>query len=468
MSQYVVQTASIDLGDIANDAGRDTILRPVSDAIQCRVLIVRGESDGFCLITLDVTEIPRHPLTLIRNSAADFLQLAPEAVWIGVSHTHSSLMPNEIDIAALEKVVMTAVRMAGANTAGVSQAGFLTVDTGSEFAVNRRFESPGDVGCFSSHQCVDCVDDGNMVDGLGWARRKLREYGANEDELSAYQGPAPLDKPTDGLLQLVLLGDGKRPVAGIVRFNAHAVIVSSGYYKPHISRDYCGVLLDRLEEHFHCPMAFVQGFCGDQRPRHQEPNMAEAVRIGTGLADSLVAAEANVQWAALDCIHADSEIVRCDLMGMLAADLADMEARRNAIQRELDGLAHGAEFLPQRKKLGDRLHQLDMFEAFGRSWKYLADEEIAAGTMELEVSAVRLGRWRILAAPGEICSQMSLELRQTLGDGVMLGGFLNATMCYFVTPEQYQRGGYETRTSLFDPSCFAALQAAAERVVRRV
>ena len=463
MATWQVQTLSAELGDVANAAHRQTLTKPVTDALQCRVLIVVGNG-GFCLVTLDVTEIPPHPVTELRRAVAQATGLPLEAVWLGVTHTHAGFMPNELDMEALREVILRTVAGAQGNGSRATQAGFAWVDTGHRFAVNRRAEAPHAIGRFSNFQPVHCVDDGRTVDAIGWMRDWLAGCGADECELAALTGAAPLDRPADGRLQLILLGHGDRPVAGIVKFSAHAVVLSGGYWRPNFSRDFCGALLDRLERHWGCPMLFLQGLCGDQRARHRQCSPAERDRIGFGLADLLAPERAAVEWAALDSVQTQSRMVSCATFPGLADDLADLEARQLRSRAELDSCPHGLEQLARRKGLAERLKHLEALDLFVNHWGYLTPAEVQAGRVDLEVSALGLGPWTVVAAPGEMCSPAALELQSALGDGTIPCSYVNGTICYILDAADCSRGGYESYTSLIAPQATGQLVQAAREL----
>ena len=392
-----------------------------------------------------------------------------KAVWLAVSHTHSAFMPDEIEMASLRDVVVrTAAAARDAQAARADRVGLAWADTADTFVLNRRADAPNGLGRFSVYQCIDCTDDGNFVDGSGWMRTRLKQDGATAEELAELHGPAPLARPCDGRLQLLLLADGNKPVAGIVRFSAHAVVLSSGYYKPHFSRDYCGALVDRLQEQWGCPMLFLQGFCGDQRPRHRECTPAERDRIGVGLANLMAPNSTPVRWADLDRVEIRRRIVRCETLPGLAGDMANLAARITEAQAQLAAVAHGVEHLAERKRRAERLRQLrSTLRGFVGELEYLTADEVAAGAADLEVAALDIGPWTLIAMPGEMCSGVSLTLQAELGDNVVLGNYVNGTACYFLDEDDMSFGGYEACTSLFAPRCVEDLIQAGRDVARR-
>jgi len=69
--------------------------------------------------------------------------------------------------------------------------------------------------------------------------------------------------------------------------------------------------------------------------------------------------------------------------------------------------------------------------------------------------AVRIGNLLIAGAPGELTSELGLQVKNKLHDsGVpypVIGGLANEWISYIMSAEQYQRGGYEASVSFYGP-----------------
>lgn len=456
-----IGTACVELGDLASVEHKETFAsRPTTDSLQCRILLARQGDGGVCIVSLDLTEIPHGGTYTLRNAVAGIVGLPVDCVLVCYTHTHSAFMPHQLDLAILENVVVSAAKLAITEAENADQVGLGWVETGTKYAVNRRVDGPRDMGRFSAFQNVNCDDDGERINAIGWIKNKLKEYGAAEDELAELTDGAYLDGPNDGRLQLLLFADGDRPVAGIVRFNAHPVILSSGFYKPHLSRDYCGVLVDRLEALWGCPMLFLQGPCGDQRTRHIENTPAECERIGGELAGLLGPGMVDVQWAELDQIEVEHSFVSSPLADDIAESLSNLEAKRQKAKASLDELGHGVEHLSQRKAKGEQVSRLNILRHLIGDLDYLTEEEIFHGELTQEVSLVLLGPWLLVGLPSEVGSVASRWLQPMLSDRAVICGYVNGVQGYILEGEDLARGGYEALSCMVGPECMEQLVAA--------
>ncbi|NOY60736.1 MAG: hypothetical protein GXO75_17655, partial [Calditrichaeota bacterium] len=70
-------------------------------------------------------------------------------------------------------------------------------------------------------------------------------------------------------------------------------------------------------------------------------------------------------------------------------------------------------------------------------------------------NAVRIGDLLIVGAPGELASQLGLDVKNRLKkEGVahpVIGGLANEWISYILSAEQYKKGGYESSVSFYGP-----------------
>ncbi len=204
-----------------------------------------------------------------------------------------------------------------------------------------------------------------------------------------------------------------------------------------VSRDWCGVMKDRIESQFDVPAAFFNGAIGDVGPR---TNRRVGNRLSAGQGDGVHAVREVGYRAATDAIRALLSIRewRSDLrLRVLVEEIflpyAPLKPLADA-QRDLE------QWAPQKDKWGSPMceyrYNQAVIEAHGRS-------PLPGRKFSQTITAI--GPLAVVPMPGEMFSGISLRIR----DGspfqyTLCCSVTNGSLAYLPAREARHRGGYET------------------------
>ncbi len=432
----------------------------VIDDLRVTALYTELEGESVCLLSYDICEITRAEAPRLQWAVAGELGMPADRVHVFCTHTHSSSCGREHDIGFLEARSVDAARQARASARHVREVQFLRVDTGREFNINRRTQG-GELGAWCLMQSRGCTDDGEVVDGTQWVRDKMVSYGATSTEAAAIHGPFPAIRPNDPLLDLVLFPDAKGGyVAGLVRFTAHAVVCSAGYWRPNLGRDYPGELCDRLSRQLACPILFLQGPCGDHRPRHRDVGIEERDRIAGGLAKVLLSRLDQARPFPFDRLDNRVRSVPCVVREDLPSTVEQARARADQVRQRLDGLGPGPELLVQRKALAEQASFYDNAVSVLEGFPYLLPGEAETKEAHLVVSRVSFGNVHLLNFPGELFSTAARGLEDAAGGPTLVVSFADGVTGYLMPERDFREGGYEWTYAPFTPASVSGLRSA--------
>ncbi len=436
--------------------------RVLVDDVRVTALYAQCADQAVCLLAYDICEIMRRELPPLKNAVASALGIRPECVHVFCSHTHSSSSDDtEHDAEMLTAISVTAERGARDHAARVETVKFLRVDTGKRFNINRR-TTHGELGTWCLMQSRGCVDHGDRVDGAQWVRDKLRAYGATPQEVATVDGPFAATRENDPYLDLILFptADGKY-AGGVVRFTAHPVVCSAGYWKPNLGRDYPGPLCDRLSAEFGCPILFLQGPCGDHRSRHRDVGIAERDRIGAGLANTLIARIEQMSTFPFDRLSHQWRTIQCPLREAVPVSREQAARAARETARRLEQTPRGTQWLRRRKELAELSRFYRNAERVLAGSSYLTREEVTARRADLVLSHIAFGRVHLLNFPGELFSTVTRGLEDAADGPAVVVSFADGIAGYLVPQDDLVQGGYESTWALFTPESISRLRTAA-------
>lgn len=223
--------------------------------------------------------------------------------------------------------------------------------------------------------------------------------------------------------------------AGIlVHYGAHGTAMGNNRM---VSRDWCGVMKDRIETQYKAPVFFLNGAIGDVGPR---TNKRSGRGLSAGGGDGIHAVREVGYRAATDAMRALISIkeFRKDLrLDVLAEDIFLPYAPLTplaAAQAEL------AKWEPRKDEWGSPMceyrHNQAVVEAHARP--------LLKGRMFRQV-LTRLGPLAIVPMPGEVFAGISLRIRQASPFAhTLCCSVSNGSLSYLPTREARHRGGYET------------------------
>ncbi|MCX6046140.1 MAG: neutral/alkaline non-lysosomal ceramidase N-terminal domain-containing protein [Chloroflexi bacterium] len=264
------------------------------------------------------------------------------------------------------------------------------------------------------------VGIGTTHSDVGINRRQIRENN------TVALGTNPWG-PYDPIMTVLRFEGAHGPVAAIVHYGAHPTVF--GGNSRVVSRDWPGVMVDRLEALTGATTLFINGAVGDVAPR---TNSRGAVGDGdialyeTGARaaiDALAAYRSIKEFRDLDLAVLTKEIF------LPYQPLADLETAR----REL------AVAEPTKDRWGQAMCDY-------RHWQAVvnAHEGQAESGVVFTQTITRLGPVALVPFPGEPFSEIILRLRDYSPFSYTLAASTtNGSFGYFVTRESLHRGGYE-------------------------
>ena len=364
----------------------------VADALNANVLVLARGDVKAALISLDWIVVEEDDVETIRRGVCEATGIAPRNVTVCATHTHTG------------PTTMTAWGWGDKNTDYIN-------------AMLPRIIGAA-VEAHASLQAAR-VGIGTTQSDVGINRR---EVGANGEVKLGFNPWGPYD-PT--LTVLRFQSEDALPIATLVHYGAHPTALGA---QPWISRDWPGVMSDRIEELTRAPVIFVNGALGDVAPR-------DAVRgvTGNGLAS---AREVGYRAAAhaLDAYHC----------------IKEWRDLKLAVWSEDIWLPHAP--LPPLPEAHSQLALYNGEEKWGaqfaeyRHWRAVVDahDNAPESHRRFAQTITQLGPVAIVPFAGEAFAEIVLRLRQRSPFAhTLCASTTNGKHGYYVTREARARGGYE-------------------------
>jgi hypothetical protein len=437
----------------------------VVDDLRVTALYAEINETSICLLSYDLCEITRDEVYLLKRAVAEELEIERDCIHIFCTHNHSSSSVGGHDMDVLQAKSRKAAQMARKSAVKTPDIDFLRVDTGSEFNINRRTRH-GALGTWCLMQSRGCTDNGHRVDGTEWVRQKMARYGAAPEEVATIRGPFVADRENDPYLDLVLFRNTDDGYAGgLVRFTAHPVVCSAGYWRRNIGRDYPGVLCDHLSREFGCPILFLQGPCGDHRPRHRDVGLKERDRIAKGLANALIKRLDKATRFPFDGLNNNVRTISCPIRPDFPASIQDARQKIARLRQRLALLKRGQDSLKERKDLTERIAFYRNAEEVLKGLHYLLPGEAEKKSADFEISHVEFGNVHLMNFPGELFSTVCSGLHRTADGPVVVTSFVDGVSGYLLPAKDFKQGGYEWTWALFKPESITAMRQTALRIL---
>ena len=271
---------------------------------------------------------------------------------------------------------------------------------------------------------------GSTCSETGVNRREIRKGG------DIFFGGDPLGY-FDPEMTVISFKDEKGIVGMIVHYGAHATAFGN---VPVVSRDWPGVMVDRIEKQIKAPVMFINGALGDVGPRTNSLSEDGSFSAGGG-GDVDTVREVGYR-AATDALRAFVKIknysgdIVLDVMAeeilFPYAPLHDLEkAKSEVIKLEPDKNKYGAPMYMY-------AHWSSVIEEHEKP-----EQERAKGKSRLQ-SILRLGDIVIISFPCELFSEVAVRIRKASPFQYTLCACLaNGCIGYIPTREARHRGGYE-------------------------
>jgi len=220
----------------------------------------------------------------------------------------------------------------------------------------------------------------------------------------------------------------------IVHYGAHCTAMGCNRL---VSRDWPGVMKDRIESQFNAPVLFLNGAIGDVGPR---TNQLHKGGFSAGSGDGIESVREVGYRAATDALRALISIKewRSDLeLNVLVDDIFLPYAPLESLE-EVE--AAKTEWEARKNKYGtpmcEYMHACSVIEAHKKA---------PVEGRKFTQTITQIGPVAIVPMPGEIFSAISLRIRQQSPfQYTLCCSVSNGSMAYFPTREAIHRGGYET------------------------
>lgn len=245
--------------------------------------------------------------------------------------------------------------------------------------------------------------------------------------------------PFDPCMTVLRIEGPNGPIASLVHYGAHATVLGSD--STVISRDWPGVMVDRMEHFTGAPVVFLVGALGDVAPRCNTLGATGDGEAALQEVGSRAATDALAAWRSIRELRSlDLDVLTAPLE-LPYRPLPDLKSASLEFARyEKEARATGAA-------------QMEY-----RHWKAVLEE--LRGTprdrLILEQTLVRLGPIVIVPFSGETFSEIVLRLRDASPFPYTLcASVTNGSHGYFVTREARVRGGYEVQVErAYGAYCF--------------
>lgn len=419
---------------MAGYGNRTKTAERVDDPLIAQALVLTAGDQTAALVCLDNIGLNRDLICAARQRAEAASGIPEGQIVIASSHTHwgpmtsgSQYMPqylrDTISPEYNEQLVSTLAQLVtDANSNRVAAVAGLGSGFCADVSFNRRVADPA-LKCLwwaalEPPRGAAAAAEGNRL-AQQWRKgehkgphlsRPLTELDGNR------VGPADAEV---GVLRLEK-SDGT-PLAGLVSFACHAVCGGAEDSLYALSADWPGQARAAFTDLLGVPMLYASGCSGDQVPRWRQGQSRE--RVGKA-----VGAEAAHVWWGID--HQSDELP----LGV---------ARRTVKLPPNTRIPSVAEAKANLAAMADPEGDESLWQ---RCCVMLA-AEIEAG-LEAEIWAMRLGDLGIVGLPGEILTEIGMQIKQRSPfKHTMTVSLANGSMGYFPTDDAIHAGGYEPEWS---------------------
>ncbi len=238
--------------------------------------------------------------------------------------------------------------------------------------------------------------------------------------------------PNMTLIRFVDLDD--KPIATLIHYGAHCTAWGLGRI---VSRDWAGVMIDRIEKQTGSPAMFLNGTIGDTGPRTN--TRTERGNYSAGVGDGLESVLEVGYRAADDALRCYDKVKNFDGNARLQTAVSNMVIPAKPLPSKAEAEAKVAELEPQKEAWG---HGKCQYHYWSRVLD--AHSKPAENTVTLESRIITLGPVAILTLPGEPFSSISLRLREASPyEYTLLVSNANGCVAYIPDEQARSLGGYE-------------------------
>ncbi|HPS53350.1 MAG TPA: neutral/alkaline non-lysosomal ceramidase N-terminal domain-containing protein [Phycisphaerae bacterium] len=241
--------------------------------------------------------------------------------------------------------------------------------------------------------------------------------------------------PTMTVIRFVDMQDA--PITTVIHYSAHC----TAWGMPRIvSRDWAGIMLDRVQKQTGSPAMFVNGAIGDVGPRTNQ--VAGEGRFSAGIGDGLESVLEVGYRGATDALNCFFGINTFDESPILKAAVSDIEVPVKPLP-PLDEVNAKLDELKEFKDTwGDKGDKKCQYEYYRRVSEAYSQPPHKSNIIESRIIAI--GPVAFITLPGEPFSSISLRLREgSPYPYTLLLSNANGSIAYIPDLDAREKGGYE-------------------------
>ena len=372
------------------------VAESVNDPLHAQCIALEDASCKAAWIVLDWLSLDGTITAKIRQAVATVSGLPAEAVHVSATHTHSA--PNTLNFPCFGAIVWDYINEVLPSIAAAA---------------------------------ADALADLHPVK-VGFAEIRSRT-GVNRRAVSEHHDTRFLADPhgaIDDTMTVMAFRDDKKIRGILVHYGAHATAMG---VDGTVSRDWPGIMKDRIASQFHAPVLFFNGALGDVGPRSNFRSGEYGLSGGTG--DGIEAVREVGYRAASDAIEA-------------LLTIRDYRDCRFSIRTQTMTLPYRP-LLPR----GEAEHLLRNGNAGETAYAQMvlkAHEQPLRDSIRLPATALLIGPAAFLLMPGELFADIALRLRrQSPYAHTLCCSLTDENLAYLVTREARNRGGYEVEAGMY-------------------
>lgn len=403
------------------------VAQDVHSPLEAHLCLFADDAGLVGLLALDQIRMRALETHALRQVMAQALGVAPDRFMVTASHTHncsalSPWRPSDTGFLMLDRLVAATAALAGRLKSELQPVSLRWARRSAPgLAANRRpiYRAPDGREQVGTHGPTTTPDF-------------LRMEGPDEDELR---------------LLLAYASNG-RLLGGLINFPCHPTTM---YGEPVFSSDYPGALRRELRQNLGAPLAFVNGFAGDQTPNPAARKGATGPQwcqqMGAALAQHAIAAARDAQ--PLDPTPGVASLRRRLRIPLRLPAPEQVALAWNHLERVIQGQRPGPLVTPlygYAFHFHHGNHAIDDWlarEIIGR-WEVFRRGEDRHPAEAVEIQTLRIGAMALAGLPGEPFSCFGRQLRaESPIEQLMCAEHANAFAGYIPPLEGFDHGGYE-------------------------
>jgi hypothetical protein len=378
----------------------------INDPLHSTALYLKQGDLETVVINLDWIAIEDNELNLVRNAVNKLTEIANDNITVCTIHTHTA--PNtlnfngwgEIESEYVNSVIPAIAESAKLAKESAKPAKMGVAETRSETGVNRRSVT-------TSHTFSMMGDPNESFD------------------------------PTMTVARFA--DEAENPITTLIHYGAHATAWGSPRI---VSRDWPGVMKDRVESQTEAPVVFINGSIGNVGPRTNQLIKAfdNAIGFSAGTGDGLESVREVGYRAATDALRAYASIKTWDASPKLDVMTEDLKFPYQPLPSLETAKEKMREFEPEKDNFGRGMCE----------YMYWEDviKELEKGEVKKETTyrqtVTRIGNIALIPCPGELFAEISLRLRRfSPFQHTLCASVSNGSYAYLPAREARHRGGYE-------------------------